>query len=56
VRDKPNGKVLGTVGSGVLVKVTESKVDEKGNPWVHVANYETNKEIGWVFRVLVSCF
>jgi hypothetical protein len=46
VRESANGKIVGTVPNGALVTVTESAVDAKGNPWVHVAHFEDKKDIG----------
>jgi hypothetical protein len=56
VRSAPNGKVIGTLGNGVLVSVIEYKDDANGKPWVDVADYKTKKPIGWVFREFVSCY
>ena len=56
MRSAPNGKVIGTLGNGVLVSVIEYKDDANGKPWVDVADYKTKKPIGWVFREFVSCY
>jgi hypothetical protein len=55
VREAPNGKVAGTVKNGALVTILKTE-EQNGKPWAFVADYETKKEIGWVFREFVSCF
>jgi hypothetical protein len=55
VREAPNGKITGTVKNGALVTILKTE-EQNGKPWVFVADYETKKEIGWVFREFVSCF
>jgi hypothetical protein len=56
LRDKPNGKVIGTLKNGTLVSITEYADDTKGRPWVDVADYKTKKVLGWVFREFISCY
>lgn len=55
VRDGPNGKITGTIKNGALVTILNT-VEQGGKPWVFVGDYQTKKEIGWVFREFVSCF
>jgi uncharacterized protein YraI len=56
VRSGPNGKIIGTLKNGTLVSITEYKDDANGKQWVDVADYNTKKAIGWVFREFVSCY
>jgi hypothetical protein len=56
LRDKPNGRIIGTLKNGMFVSVTEYANDAKGRPWVDVADYNTKKVLGWVFREFISCF
>ena len=49
-----NGKVIGALHNGEIVKVLRTGADRQGKPWAYVA-YETNGE-GWVYREFISCY
>jgi hypothetical protein len=49
-----DGKVLGALHNGEIVKVLRTGADRQGKPWAYVG-YETNGE-GWVYREFISCY
>jgi hypothetical protein len=49
-----DGKILGALHNGEIVKVLRTGADPRGRPWAYVA-YETNGE-GWVYREFISCY
>jgi hypothetical protein len=49
-----DGKVIGAVHNGEIVKVLRTGTDGQGKPLAYVA-YETNGE-GWVYREFISCY
>ena len=56
IRTSPNGSIIGTLPNGLLVSVSDITRDGRGRPWALVAQYETGRRIGWVFREFISCF
>ena len=48
-----DGKILGALHNGEMVRVLRTGADRHGRPWAYVA-YETNGE-GWVYREFISC-
>ena len=53
-RARFDGKVIGALRNGEIVRVLQMGADPKGKPWAYVA-YETNGE-GWVHREFISCY
>ena len=49
-----DGKVIGALHDGEIVKVLRTGGDRRGKPWAYVA-YEMNGE-GWVYREFISCY
>jgi hypothetical protein len=49
-----DGKIIGNLRNGEIVKVLKTGADAKGKPWAYVA-YQTNGE-GWVYREFISCY
>ena len=49
-----DGKIIGALHNGEIVKVLRTGSDPKGRPWAYVA-YQTNGE-GWVYREFISCY
>ena len=49
-----DGKIIGALHNGEIVRVLRTGADPKGKPWAYVA-YETNGE-GWVYREFISCY
>jgi hypothetical protein len=49
-----DGKVIGALHNGEIVKILRVGADRNGKPWAYVA-YETNGE-GWVYREFISCY
>ena len=49
-----DGKIIGALHNGEIVKVLRTGADRQGKAWAYVA-YETNGE-GWVYREFISCY
>ncbi len=49
-----DGKIIGVLHNGEIVRVLRTGADRRGKPWAYVA-YETNGE-GWVYREFISCY
>jgi hypothetical protein len=49
-----DGKIIGALHNGEIVKVLRTGADRQGKPWAYVA-YETNGE-GWVYGEFISCY
>jgi hypothetical protein len=56
IRAIPNGAIIGTMPNGLLVSIRDTARDNRGRPWALVAQFETGRRLGWVFREFVSCF
>jgi hypothetical protein len=55
VRTAPNGRIIGTLANGQAVAIIDNANDAQMRPWVYVADAETGRPIGWVFREYVVC-
>jgi hypothetical protein len=51
---RADGKIIGVLHNGEIVRILSTGADAKGKPWAYVA-YETNGE-GWVYREFISCY
>jgi hypothetical protein len=49
-----DGKIMGALHNGEIVKLLRTGADPHGKPWAYVA-YQTNGE-GWVYRECISCY
>ena len=56
VRASPNGGVIGSLRNGVLVSIREITTDGRGRPWALIAQFESGRRIGWVFREFIACY
>jgi hypothetical protein len=54
VRTAPYGRIVGTLDNGQIVFILDSSIDDKGHPWVYVADV-SGTPLGWVFREYVVC-
>jgi len=50
----PNGRIIGVVPNGTLVKVIDRST-QKGKDWVYVELIATQIRLGWVFREFLNC-
>ena len=48
-----DGKIIGALHNGEIVRVLRTGADPQGKPWAYVA-FETNGE-GWVYREFITC-
>ena len=51
---RSDGKIIGALHNGEIVRILRMGADSNGKPWAYVA-YETNGE-GWVYREFISCY
>lgn len=51
---RADGKIIGALHNGEIVRILRMGEDPQGKPWAYVA-YETNGE-GWVTREFISCY
>ena len=49
-----DGKVIGALHNGEIVKILRTGADRRGKPWAYVT-YETNGE-GSVYREFINCY
>jgi hypothetical protein len=49
-----DGKTIGALHNGEIVRILRTGADRQGRPWAYVA-YETIGE-GWVYREFISCY
>jgi hypothetical protein len=51
----PYGRVIATLDNGQSVEIIDHATDNHLRPWVYVADSETGKPLGWVFREYIVC-
>ena len=56
MRDNPQGRIVGTIRNGVYVRLVDTALDYKGQPWAYIVRWESGRGIGWVFREFISCY
>jgi Bacterial SH3 domain len=54
-RTAPNGRIIGPLANGQVVKIIDHASDGEKRPWVYVSDPETDQPIGWVFRRFIVC-
>lgn len=54
VRTAPYGRIVNTLNNGQEVSILDSSIDNRGRPWVYVAD-DTGNPLGWVYREYVVC-
>jgi hypothetical protein len=53
IRTSPNGKVVGKIGNGERIRISDQTV-ENGKEWAYISN-AASRPMGWVFRKFLSC-
>lgn len=56
VRQGPQGRVMGTLRNGTVVRIAGSARDHKGQVWVQIVDGDHGRSIGWVLRAFVACY
>jgi len=56
VRATPNGQIIGSLPNGLLVSIRDVATDNRGRSWALIAQFESGRRIGWVFREFIACF
>ena len=56
VRQGPQGRIIGTIRNGAVVRIAAQARDHKGQPWVQIVDGDGRRSIGWVYREFVSCY
>jgi S1-C subfamily serine protease len=55
VRTSPNGRILGTLENGLVLKILDETTDRNGSSWSYVARAEDDMPIGWVYGNYLDC-
>jgi hypothetical protein len=55
VRTAPYGRILGALDNGQSVYILDHGEDRQFRKWVYVADPETDKPLGWVYRDYIVC-
>jgi hypothetical protein len=55
-RVAPDGRVVATLNSGLLVAVVDTRDDANGRPWSFIVRASDGRPLGWVFREFIACF
>lgn len=55
VRTAPYGRILGALDNGQSVYILDHAEDRQFRTWVYVADPETDKPLGWVYRDYIVC-
>jgi hypothetical protein len=53
IRTSPNGKIVGKVGNGERIRISD-QTTENGKEWAYISN-AASRPIGWVFRKFLAC-
>jgi hypothetical protein len=53
IRTSPNGKIVGKIGNGERVRISE-QTTEDGKQWAYISN-AASRPMGWVFRKFLRC-
>ena len=54
VRARPNGAIVGALYNGTPVRITDTVVDRRGQPWAYVVPLGPGRR-GWVYRTFLRC-
>jgi hypothetical protein len=55
VRQGPQGRVVGSLRNGSIVRIAATARDHKGQVWTQVVAGDGRHSIGWVLRAYLSC-
>jgi S1-C subfamily serine protease len=55
VRTSPNGRILGTLENGLVVKILDETTDQNGSSWNYIARADDGMPIGWVYGTYLDC-
>ena len=53
IRTSPNGKVVGKIGNGERIRISD-QTTENGKEWAYISN-TASRPMGWVFRKFLVC-
>jgi hypothetical protein len=53
IRTSPNGKVVGKIGNGERIRISDQRT-ENGKEWAYISN-AASRPMGWVFRKFLEC-
>ncbi len=56
VRLGPQGRIVGTVRNGTVVRIASTARDHKQQSWVQVVEGQSRRTIGWVLRDMLNCY
>jgi hypothetical protein len=53
IRTSPNGKIVGKIGNGERIRISD-QTTENGKQWAYISN-AASRPMGWVFRKFLAC-
>jgi hypothetical protein len=56
IRERPQGRIVGSLRNGTYVRLVNIAYDGLGRPWGYIAGWNTGRHLGWVFREFISCY
>jgi hypothetical protein len=56
LRERPQGRVIGSPRNGTYVRLVNTSHDGLGRPRGYIVGWDTGRPLGWVFREFISCY
>jgi hypothetical protein len=56
VRQGPQGRIIGTLRNGTVVRISATARDHKNQVWARIVDGEGRRTIGWVLRAYMNCY
>ena len=53
IRTSPNGKIVGKIGNGERIRISDQTTQD-GKQWAYISN-TASRPMGWVFRKFLAC-
>lgn len=56
LRERPQGRIIGSLRNGTYVRLVDISYDGLGRPWGFIIGWDSGRPLGWVFREFISCY
>ena len=56
LRERPQGRIIGSLRNGTYVRLVDIAYDGLGRPWGYIVGWDSGRHLGWVFREFISCY
>jgi hypothetical protein len=56
LRERPQGRIIGSLRNGTYVRLVNISYDGLARPWGFVVGWDSGRPLGWVFREFISCY